>query len=176
MKRKPAFLLLNQPAAGYDLPLFEETGRIPKIIHQTYHSKDVPDEIAENIVALKTRNPEWEYRLYDDDGIEKYIEANYGQGILDYYHRINPVYGAAFGAMAILFAHLSPALEIVGITTVFGNTGIDNGTANALTLVDLLDADIPVARGAERPLVREPREPPAYVHGADGLGGSGGAD
>jgi inosine-uridine nucleoside N-ribohydrolase len=72
--------------------------------------------------------------------------------------------------MAILFAHQSPALEIVGITTVFGNTGIDNGTANALTLVDLIDADIPVARGAERPLIREPRQPPAYVHGADGLG------
>lgn len=73
-------------------------------------------------------------------------------------------------SMAILFALSSPALEVVGITTVFGNTSIDNGTANALTLVDLAGVTVPVARGAERPLVKEPREPPAFVHGADGLG------
>lgn len=73
-------------------------------------------------------------------------------------------------SMAILFALASPAVEVVGITTVFGNTSLENGTANALTLVDLAGAAVPVARGAERPLVREPRQPPAYVHGADGLG------
>jgi len=72
--------------------------------------------------------------------------------------------------MAILFAFQSPAIEVVGITTVFGNTNIGNGTANALTLVDLVGASVPVARGAEHPLVREPREPPAFVHGSDGLG------
>ena len=73
-------------------------------------------------------------------------------------------------AMAILFALQSPAVEVIGITTVFGNTAIDNATANALTLVDLVGASVPVARGAEHPLVKDLREPPAFVHGADGLG------
>ncbi|MFQ5525678.1 MAG: nucleoside hydrolase [Thermoanaerobaculia bacterium] len=76
-------------------------------------------------------------------------------------------------SMAILFALRSPALEVVGITTVFGNVAIDNATKNALTLVNLAGQSVPVARGAERPLVKEPREPPAFVHGADGLGEAG---
>ena len=73
-------------------------------------------------------------------------------------------------AMAILFALRSPALEVVGITTVFGNTTIDHATANALTLVGLAGSSVPVARGAEHPLVKDPRSPPTYAHGADGLG------
>jgi uridine nucleosidase len=73
-------------------------------------------------------------------------------------------------AMAILFALRSPALEVVGITSVFGNTTLENATANALRLVELAGASVPVARGAPVPLVREPRPPAAFVHGADGLG------
>ncbi len=76
-------------------------------------------------------------------------------------------------AMAILFALRSPALEVVGITTVFGNVTLDNATANALTLVDLAGASVPVARGAEHPLVNERRDPPTFVHGQDGLGEAG---
>ncbi len=73
-------------------------------------------------------------------------------------------------SMAILFAIRSPEIEVVGLTTVFGNASIDNATANALTLVGLAGASIPVARGAGHPLVKDLRPPPTFVHGADGLG------
>lgn len=76
-------------------------------------------------------------------------------------------------AMAILFAFRSPAVEVVGITTVFGNVTIENATKNALTLVDLVGASVPVARGAAHPLIKPRREPPTFVHGADGLGNAG---
>lgn len=76
-------------------------------------------------------------------------------------------------SMAILFALRSPAVEVLGITTVFGNVTLDNATKNALTLVELAGASIPVARGAERPLVKPRRDPPTFVHGADGLGNAG---
>jgi inosine-uridine nucleoside N-ribohydrolase len=76
-------------------------------------------------------------------------------------------------AMAILLALRSPALEVVGITTVFGNATTKQATLNALKLVELAGASVPVARGAERPLVRELREPPTFVHGEDGLGDIG---
>jgi mannosyltransferase OCH1-like enzyme len=97
MKRKriPSFLLLNQPASRYELPCFEEAARIPKMIHQTYPSRILPEEVEENIAALKTKNPGWEYRLYDDDDIERFIGTNYGEDVLGYYHRINPCYGVA---------------------------------------------------------------------------------
>lgn len=93
--RVPSLLLLNQPAVDYEVPLFEKGDRIPKIIHQTYHSTVLPQELAENIAALKAMNPGWEFRLYDDHDIEKFIAENYGDKILAVYHRINPHYGAA---------------------------------------------------------------------------------
>ncbi len=37
-------------------------------------------------------------------------------------------------AMAILFAEAHPEIELVALTTVFGNATIDNGTRNALYL------------------------------------------
>jgi len=73
-------------------------------------------------------------------------------------------------AMAILFALRSPALEVVGISSVFGNTTLENATANALRLVELAGASVPVARGAAAPLVKERRPAPTFVHGTDGLG------
>jgi inosine-uridine nucleoside N-ribohydrolase len=73
-------------------------------------------------------------------------------------------------SMAILLAFLSPEIEVVGISTVFGNATIDNATANALTLVEMVGAEVPVARGAGRPLVQPGREPASFVHGEDGMG------
>lgn len=76
-------------------------------------------------------------------------------------------------AMAILLAFRSPAIEVLGITTVFGNVSQDNAVANALTLVDLAGKSVPVARGAEHPLVKPRRDPPTFVHGKDGFGEAG---
>jgi inosine-uridine nucleoside N-ribohydrolase len=77
-------------------------------------------------------------------------------------------------AMAILLALRSPALEVLGITTVFGNADIDVATANALRLVELaVRREVPVARGAAAPLVIPKGPAPDFVHGADGLGNIG---
>ncbi|GAA4837018.1 nucleoside hydrolase [Saccharopolyspora rosea] len=73
-------------------------------------------------------------------------------------------------ALALALAHGSPALDVVGITTVGGNVELGHTTRNALCLVDYYGMDVPVARGAGRPLVREPRTA-ADVHGETGLGG-----
>ena len=73
-------------------------------------------------------------------------------------------------ALALLLALRSPEIELLGITTVAGNAPIDMTTANALRLLEAMDvADVPVARGAGRPLVRE-LTPALHIHGADGMG------
>lgn len=72
--------------------------------------------------------------------------------------------------MAIFFALRSPKIDVVGITTVFGNVTTDQATTNALRLIEMAGVEIPVAHGADHPLVKERRSPPTFVHGADGLG------
>ena len=75
-------------------------------------------------------------------------------------------------ALAIALACGSPGLEVVGITTVAGNAGLANTTRNALRVLTLLGrTDVPVAAGAERPLVREPWLP-VGVHGESGIDGA----
>ncbi len=76
--------------------------------------------------------------------------------------------------MAILFALRSPELKVVGLTTVYGNSYVDVTTRNALRVLELAGCDdIPVARGAEGPLLRRYSDPPTFVHGHDGLGDAG---
>ena len=74
-------------------------------------------------------------------------------------------------AFAIFYALRSPEIEVLGLTTVYGNASIDQTTHNALALVELFGADCPVAKGAGAPLEIECRPYPAMVHGEDGMGG-----
>jgi inosine-uridine nucleoside N-ribohydrolase len=74
-------------------------------------------------------------------------------------------------AMALLLALASPELELLGVTTVHGNTTLANTTTNALKILELAGrGDVPVAAGANRPLLREPIVA-ASVHGESGLDG-----
>lgn len=74
---------------------FDPTGAIEKNIHQTYHKQELPSELADNVLSLKHKNPDYHYTLWDDKGIEVFIQNFYGAEILTYYKRINPAYGAA---------------------------------------------------------------------------------
>src|SRR5258705_8594887 len=74
-------------------------------------------------------------------------------------------------AIALLLAIASPEVELIGVTTVAGNTTIDKTTNNALRVLELAGrADIPVYRGAERPFVRK-QDVAVHVHGESGLDG-----
>jgi purine nucleosidase len=74
-------------------------------------------------------------------------------------------------ALAVLLALRSPELKVEAITTVAGNVPVDLGAENTLKLVELAGrTDVPVARGAARPLKRKPSTA-ELIHGANGLGG-----
>src|SRR5215216_3392138 len=73
--------------------------------------------------------------------------------------------------MALLLALASPELELLGVTTVHGNQTLEKTTANALRVLEFAGrGDVPVAAGADRPLVRQ-QFVAAYVHGESGLDG-----
>jgi purine nucleosidase len=73
-------------------------------------------------------------------------------------------------ALALVFAHGHPGLELRGITTVAGNVGLETTTANALRVRDYLGMpDVPVVAGSPGPLLR-PVLDAREVHGSSGLG------
>ena len=74
-------------------------------------------------------------------------------------------------AIALLLALASPEVQLLGITTVAGNQTLAKTTANAIRVLDHVGvADLTVAAGADRPLVRA-RHVAADVHGETGLDG-----
>jgi purine nucleosidase len=74
-------------------------------------------------------------------------------------------------AMAIFFALASPELDVIGLTTIFGNVHTRLATTNALRLLEIADrTDVPVAPGADDPLAGPFGGPVAFVHGDDGQG------
>ncbi|MDA4114254.1 MAG: nucleoside hydrolase [Thaumarchaeota archaeon] len=74
-------------------------------------------------------------------------------------------------ALALILALNSDRVDLGGITTVSGNVSVDQTTRNACRLLDYFDVDIPVAKGASRPLKVAPVHS-ERVHGSDGLGDS----
>jgi purine nucleosidase len=74
-------------------------------------------------------------------------------------------------ALAIALAHGSPEVEVVGLTTVDGNADLRTTTTNALSLAEFYGMSVPVAAGADRPLLRAPSRA-TEVHGVTGLGGA----
>jgi inosine-uridine nucleoside N-ribohydrolase len=72
-------------------------------------------------------------------------------------------------AVALMTAALSPDLQLIGATTVNGNTTVDNTTENTLRVFDWIGLpDLPVHRGCDRPLARTQMEqlnPARRIHG-----------
>lgn len=59
-------------------------------------------------------------------------------------------------AIALVMAHRSDEIELLGVTTTCGNAEIDKTTTNAIRILDYLGAnDVPVAQGCVRPLARQ---------------------
>ena len=74
-------------------------------------------------------------------------------------------------AIALVMAHRSPEVELVGVTTTCGNAELERTTANAIRVLDFLGAtEVPVAAGCARPLAR-----PLVLGTADGPSGMDGS-
>lgn len=76
-------------------------------------------------------------------------------------------------AMAFVFQTLHPQIELLGVTSVFGNSTIETTTRNALYLAGRFAPGVPVARGAAAPVRRAAPAPVDWIHGKDGLGDTG---
>src|SRR5438067_2696757 len=97
------FRKLNQSPQNDYVPTLVQGDSIPKVIHQTFPTKDLPPRIQANVELIRSQNPDYEWNFYDDKKIVDFISSRYDQRILDLYLKINPNYGAA---RADLFRYL----------------------------------------------------------------------
>lgn len=75
-------------------------------------------------------------------------------------------------AAALAYLLSSSKANILGITTVTGNTSVENAANNALIFLDTAQrTDIPVVVGATAPLALSASHQGVFVHGPDGLWG-----
>lgn len=73
-------------------------------------------------------------------------------------------------SLAILLALASPEIQLEGLTVVHGNSSMEQGAINALSILELAGAShVPVAEGCELPLVQPSLLAPE-THGNTGLG------
>ncbi|MGV3096183.1 MULTISPECIES: ribonucleoside hydrolase RihC [Staphylococcus] len=73
-------------------------------------------------------------------------------------------------AAALSVALLHPSFDVKMISTVNGNVGIEKTTANALKLKTFFNSDVPVHRGATKPLISKVIDA-SHVHGESGMDG-----
>ena len=79
---------------------------------------------------------------------------------------------ASDDAVALLMALRDPDVEVLAITVVAGNVGLDQAIQNALYTVELAGATVPVHAGCATPLI-QPLHTAQVVHGEDGMGDIG---
>ena len=74
-------------------------------------------------------------------------------------------------SLAIFVALNSPELEVLGLTTIFGNAVTTTCTENALRLLEIAErTDVPVIEGAKVPVNGNFRGAASFVHGDNGQG------
>ena len=75
-------------------------------------------------------------------------------------------------SIAILFALKQPGVRVVGVTTGCGNTSAAQAAENTLRLIHMAQPpyEVPVAIGANKPLVGQWAGPVPHIHGRNGIG------
>ncbi len=73
-------------------------------------------------------------------------------------------------AMAISFAFAHPHIEVIGITSIFGNVPLKTATTNALRLCAFNGKKVPVCEGESDVVGKEMMPCPEWIHGANGFG------
>ena len=95
--------------------------QIPRIIHQTFKTNDLPNEISKVVQRLKDMNPTFEYRFYNNEDCIEFIKENYDEETLNLYLSINPIYGASradFFRYLLMYKVGGVYLDIKSCTTI----------------------------------------------------------
>lgn len=83
-----------------------ETSPIPRKIFQTWHTKNLPAKMAENVEKLKKNNPEFSHHLFDEPECRNFIETHFDKRVLSAYDCLIPkAYKADLWRLCVLYIH-----------------------------------------------------------------------
>lgn len=63
---------------------------VPKLVHQIWHSKDMPPGMTSVVHHNKAQNPDYQFILYDDEDCKKFIETYFDSSVLQAYNTLVP--------------------------------------------------------------------------------------
>jgi mannosyltransferase OCH1-like enzyme len=78
----------------FNLTNFSKHNKIPKQVHQTFMSKNLPPDIIKIIQRNQKMCPDYQFIFYDDDACDSFIQHHFDETTYHAYKKINPVYGA----------------------------------------------------------------------------------
>ena len=97
----------------YDYEKMKENAIIPLDIYQTWHTKNLPTKMGENVKNLIKKNPEFEYHLYDDYECRDFIKKNFDKDVLNAFDSLIPgAYKADLWRYCILYKNGGVYLDI----------------------------------------------------------------
>ena len=97
----------------YQSPSSPNTSVVPMKLFQTWHSKELPTKMAENVQNTKKQNPELEYFLFDDSDCEDFIKAHFPEDVVAAYNTLLPgAYKADLWRYCVMYIHGGVYLDI----------------------------------------------------------------
>jgi mannosyltransferase OCH1-like enzyme len=89
------------------------SGMIPRVIYQTWVTKDLPPGMTEAVRKIKDTNPDFRHELYDDADCRTFIEMNYPIEVLNAFDTLVPgAYKADLWRYCILYLYGGIYLDI----------------------------------------------------------------
>jgi mannosyltransferase OCH1-like enzyme len=86
---------------------------IPLKIYQTWHTKEMPRHMRENVELLKRTNPRFEYFLFDDNDCREFIKTHFRPDVLNAYDNLIPgAYKADLWRYCVLYVNGGVYLDI----------------------------------------------------------------
>jgi len=92
---------------------YDNSGKIPLNLFQTWHTKDLPPAMKQCVELLKSQNPEFTHYLFDDNDCREFIAENFDYCVVDAFDRLIPgAYKADLWRYCVLYIRGGVYLDI----------------------------------------------------------------
>jgi hypothetical protein len=109
---------------------------IPKVIYQSWRSKSLEPVLAENVNYIKSLNPDYEYRFYDDQDCRDFILKNFGHNYANAFDTLIPgAFKCDFWRYAVLYVNGGVYLDM-DMKPLYPFREILKGTDRFVSVVD----------------------------------------